>query len=219
MAVETIDKAIAQVEYAGLLDEKSLELFWGLDLETVLHSIGTAVLFEEFAKLIGIPINKRLLRGVLFHDIGKSEPSIQKLVLSGIIYPQGSGERRLINKHPRYGLEIIFESKLEGDVDVDAVYFHHEKWDGSGYPCGRAGEKIPLGARATIVVDSFDSLSKKRNHRPNLSVEETPEFMMKRAGTVFDSTLLNIFLANPGIWNSERYMQLDKIRSQLKQSP
>src|SRR6201994_2498282 len=106
--------------------------------------------------------------GFLLHDIGKVA------VPDAILYkPEAltDEERALMEQHPLIGAEIVGGVEfLSGAVDV--VRSHHERWDGTGYPDGLAGEEIPLAARVFAVADVFDALTTDRPYRPAIPIEE-----------------------------------------------
>jgi putative two-component system response regulator len=72
---------------------------------------------------------------------------------------------------------------------------HHEKWDGSGYPMGLAGDSIPMAGRITAVADVFDALSNKRPYKPAYPIEQCFEILKEGRGTHFDPRVLDAFLA------------------------
>ncbi|MBQ0051756.1 MAG: HD domain-containing protein, partial [Treponema sp.] len=77
---------------------------------------------------------------------------------------------------------------------VNVVQYHHEKWDGTGYPIGLAGTKIPLCARIMAIADVFDALVSKRIYKDSIPIEEVFEIIRESAGTQFDPELAEIFL-------------------------
>ena len=74
------------------------------------------------------------------------------------------------------------------------MLYHHERWDGTGYPTGRAGEQIPLEARVLAVADAFDAMTSDRPYRPALSREEALAEVERCSGTQFDPEIVRIFL-------------------------
>ncbi len=118
-------------------------------------------------------------------------------------------ELDLIRKHPQMGAEALEEVyNLGGDNEfvrmaINITKYHHENWDGSGYPTGLAGNEIPLCARIVSVLESYDSLVCLRNKGNTISHEEAMVIINRDAGSVFDPDIINIF---------------NKIQSQLKKS-
>jgi HD-GYP domain-containing protein (c-di-GMP phosphodiesterase class II) len=80
-------------------------------------------------------------------------------------------------------------------VDVsELILCHHERWDGTGYPAGIGGDKIPLNCRILAVVDAFDAMTTDRAYRKALSKKEAVTELRENAGTQFDSTIVEVFL-------------------------
>ena len=75
------------------------------------------------------------------------------------------------------------------------VKYHHEQWDGSGYPCGLKGEEIPLGARIVAIADTYHALISDRPYRKGMSVEKACEILEKGAGVQWDKELVRQFIA------------------------
>ena len=106
-----------------------------------------------------------------------------------------------MKKHTVFGGEIIKEIQKKTDESeflnyayVFAVY-HHEKWDGSGYPYGLAGEKIPLPARLMAIIDVYDALISERPYKKPFSHEEAVKIIKDGKGSHFDPYLVEIFIS------------------------
>ncbi|MCC7023225.1 MAG: HD-GYP domain-containing protein [Thermomicrobiales bacterium] len=123
------------------------------------------------------------------HDLGKVGSRDSSLKKPGELTPQ---ERAEIQQHAAIGAEIV--DRLEAyRPSVAVIRHHHERWDGSGYPDGLAGEKIPLGARIIAVADAFDAMTSDRIYRPALSVEVAFEELRKGSGSQFDPQIVELF--------------------------
>ena len=109
--------------------------------------------------------------------------------------PLTSEEWELIRQHPGISAEIV--RPLFDDELVAGVRHHHERFDGSGYPDGLAGEEIPLFARAMCVVDCYDAMSCERPYRPALSYRQCLAELRRCAGTQFDPEMVAAFVARP----------------------
>ncbi|HHX18013.1 MAG TPA: diguanylate cyclase [Clostridium sp.] len=126
----------------------------------------------------------------LLHDIGKIE--IPKFILNKK-EPLAKEELDLLRQHPVYSQNIL--EPLEGmDKLTDYVRYHHERYDGSGYPDGLAGEEISLGARILCVADSFDAMISERPYSKKMTMEQALKELEKNAGTQFDPKIVKIFL-------------------------
>lgn len=130
-----------------------------------------------------------LIVGAFLHDVGKIGISDQILLKPGRLTAE---EFEIMKRHVVFGGEIIQDSTwLKRARDV--VLFHHEKFDGSGYPHGIHGMDIPLGARLFAVVDVFDALMSKRPYKEPLLVEEALIILREGAGKHFDPDVATTF--------------------------
>lgn len=122
------------------------------------------------------------------HDIGKLGIPDRILLKPGKLDP---GEWEIMKQHPRMGAEIIGEHDDDLLSTARAIALtHHEKWDGSGYPAGLAGENIPLCGRIAAVADVLDALLSERPYKPAYTIEKSMEFMNLQAGLHFDPALI-----------------------------
>ena len=127
--------------------------------------------------------------GALLHDIGK-------IIVPTEVLNKASGltdeEWAIMKRHPEAGLELVSDIDFPGDVRA-IIRNHHERWDGSGYPDGLAGEEIPFAARILCVADVYDALTTARSYRDCLSHARAADEMRAQKGQ-FDSHLLETFL-------------------------
>lgn len=126
------------------------------------------------------------------HDVGKIGVPDAILLKPG---PLTAGERNVMRRHTIMGHAILQSSEskvlsLGGTIALT----HHEKWDGTGYPAGLAGEGIPIQGRVVAVADVFDALTNDRVYRPSFPFEEAIDLMIQDRGTHFDPDLLDTFL-------------------------
>ena len=96
-------------------------------------------------------------------------------------------------KHPAIGGQILGNIKQLQDI-IPGVLYHHERWDGRGYPNMLAGEDIPLMGRIICVADSFDAMSSTRTYRPALPLETVLAEIKRCAGVQFDAKLAEVFV-------------------------
>lgn len=126
----------------------------------------------------------------LLHDIGK-------IGISDIILTKQSKlsekEFAVLKTHPVIGVNILKSVKLL-DRLVPAIYHHHERFDGKGYPHGIKGNKIPLFARIIAVADSFDAMTSNRPYRRALSIQIALSELERNKGTQFDPDIVDIFI-------------------------
>jgi putative nucleotidyltransferase with HDIG domain len=127
--------------------------------------------------------------GALLHDIGKIIVPTEVLNKPGKLTDE---EWAIMKRHPEAGLELVADIDFPGDITA-IIRNHHERWDGTGYPDGLAGERIPLAARILCVADVYDALTTTRSYRPGLTHARAAEIMRGSPGQ-FDPHLLEIFL-------------------------
>jgi diguanylate cyclase (GGDEF)-like protein len=133
---------------------------------------------------------KRLELGALFHDIGKIGIPASILSKPGPLTPE---ERAVIETHPELGERILAPiARLE---DVRQIVRHcHERWDGAGYPDGKAAEDIPIESRVILVCDAFHAMTTDRPYRSRLPIEEGIRRLVEAAGTQFDPEVVEAFI-------------------------
>ncbi|GFH37654.1 HD-GYP domain-containing protein [Streptomyces pacificus] len=125
------------------------------------------------------------IAGIL-HDVGKLGVPTRVLRKDGPLTPE---ERRVIELHPEYGHEIVRGIGFLGEARA-AILHHHERLDGSGYPCGLAGRQIPEAARVVAVADAFDAMTSTRSYRRARPVHTAVEELRRCAGTQFDPRMV-----------------------------
>jgi HD-GYP domain-containing protein (c-di-GMP phosphodiesterase class II) len=132
------------------------------------------------------------------HDIGKVGVPDHILLKPGKLTEE---EFELMKKHAEYGKNIIFSTaqKIEGDnfliIAAEIASTHHEKWDGTGYPVGLAGQNIPLSGRIMAVADVYDALISKRCYKPPYPHTVAISMMKEEDGKIFDPAILSAFFS------------------------
>ena len=156
------------------------------------HSLRVSVLAESLGRRLGCgPETIGALRvGGRLHDIGKLAISARVLLKPGPLEP---GELAQIRLHPVIGARLV-ASVPAARPALGCVLYHHERWDGGGYPLGRSGHDIPLPARILALADAFDAMTSTRPYRAALSVEEALDEIARCAGTQFDPVAADAFL-------------------------
>jgi HD-GYP domain-containing protein (c-di-GMP phosphodiesterase class II) len=168
---------------------RSLEL---RDLEVSGHNQRVTEMALNVARTMGVA-NKDLehiRRGALLHDIGKIGISDGILFKPGPLTPEEWGVMR---KHPIFARQLLSPIPFLHDA-LDIPYYHHERWDGTGYPDGLAGEEIPLSARIFAVIDVWDALRYDRPYHQAWSEEEVLSYIRQQAGSYFDPQVVEVFL-------------------------
>src|SRR5580658_10032875 len=144
-----------------------------------------------------------LQAAALLHDIGKLAVPEHIISKPGRLTPEEFEKMKI---HPLVGAEILEEVKFPYPV-VPIVRAHHEKWDGSGYPFGLAGEEIPIGARILSVVDCLDALASDRQYRRALPLDQAMEIVNSESGKSFDPVIVDIM--------RRRYIELERMAASL----
>jgi HD-GYP domain-containing protein (c-di-GMP phosphodiesterase class II) len=125
------------------------------------------------------------------HDIGMTE--ISDDILNKALHLT-TEERRVIQRHPERGAELIRPLEFVEAVS-NIILYHHERWDGQGYPMGLKGEEIPVGARILAVIDAFQSMTVGRPYKERRTVEQALLELVDNAGAQFDRDVVEAFIA------------------------
>lgn len=198
-----------QIDYHSLMDASGVasELLhvgknemWGLHVNSLAncvdwiysHSINVSIIALMLAKKLNFSKKRLYDVGVaaLLHDIG------MVIVPDDVLNSQGQlsqEDKKLMREHPRIGYKMLLNTRLPEDVLL-GVLQHHEKIDGQGYPAALPGDQIGTIARMIRIVDTFDSMTSDRPHRPAHSVQETLEMMKMEEKACFDKLIFNEFL-------------------------
>jgi HD-GYP domain-containing protein (c-di-GMP phosphodiesterase class II) len=129
--------------------------------------------------------------GAYMHDIGKYLIRKEILLKPG---PLDHGEREIISLHPVHGVEILRDLPYITPTITKTVLYHHERWDGKGYPDGLAGTTIPFAARTVAIVDTYTALRSRRVYGPQLTRSAACEVLRQMAGHELDPSLVHDFL-------------------------
>ncbi len=160
---------------------------------TYKHCLRVAMLSTSISAELGLSPKdiKEVVTAALLHDIGKSGVEHDIIIKPGKLTDE---EFEKIKEHPVIGYNTLKRSKCYNSNIMSGVLFHQEKYDGSGYPTGVKGQKIPLIARIITVADVFDALTSNRPYRKPWSVAETEEYMQGACGSHFDFEVVAAFL-------------------------
>jgi HD-GYP domain-containing protein (c-di-GMP phosphodiesterase class II) len=158
------------------------------------HGHATASIARAFAAVsgrAGAPMLDEIELGAHLHDLGKY------LIAESIILKPGpltDEERAAVSYHPVYGAQLLSGLTAVTEVVRQVVLYHHERWDGEGYPEGLAGRRIPLAARIVAVADVYTSLRARRAYKPTLGRREAAAALKKMAGHELDPEMTQDFL-------------------------
>ncbi len=165
------------------------------DAETARHSARVGAAAAALGRSMGLPEGEvRQLRAAgILHDLGKLVVPQEILDKPG---PLTADEWVEVRRHPSVGADILLAVSADLAPLADAVRSHHERWDGSGYPDGRAGEQIPLAGRILAVVDVFDAVTCTRSYRTHTLGElEARALLVAESGSHFDASVVRTYLA------------------------
>lgn len=162
-------------------------------IEPLGHTLQVAAMVVELARRLQVPERelKQIHRGAMLHDIGKLAIPEQILLKPGSLTED---EMAVIRTHPVIARDLLTSIDYLRAAAV-IPYGHHEKWDGSGYPNGLAGEQIPFAARIFSIIDVWDVLLRDQPYRPAWSETAAVNYIKSRAGFDFDPRVLEAFLA------------------------
>lgn len=159
------------------------------DLHGHVHRVSNlAVDLGRGLSLGGDDLDRLALAGVL-HDVGKIHMDPGILGKPGPLDPS---ERDLMERHPELGFAMT-RNRLDPKI-AEAILYHHERYDGTGYPFGLATDAIPVLSRIVLVADAFDAMTSKRAYQPALPVEFAVHEIRKNAGSQFDPVVVDIFM-------------------------
>ena len=191
--VTDVQKAYQEIKdaYATTLEgwSNAMEI---RDRETQGHSKRVTELTIRMARRMGFSEEElvHIYRGALLHDIGKLGIPDDILNKPG---PLDEHEMNIMRLHPQIAVDLISPiDYLKPALNIPR--YHHEKWDGTGYPHGLVGETIPLEARIYAIIDVYDALTHDRPYRQKMSEKDALEFIKSQAGTHFDPAVLEVFL-------------------------
>jgi len=162
------------------------------DKETEGHTQRVVEMAIRFAKVVGIKKETliHLHRGAMLHDMGKLGVPDSILFKPGLLTDE---EWEIMRNHPKIAYEMLSPiDYLKPALEIP--YYHHEKWDGTGYPLGLKGEEIPLAARIFAFVDVWDALSSDRPYRSAWPIDKIIAYIREQSGLQFDPNLVEQFI-------------------------
>lgn len=165
---------------------------WARSHETKEHTDRVRILVQKMGQTIKLSPNEieELILLAALHDIGKIAVPNNILEKTGKL---SADEWEIIKKHPETGYRIALSSSDLVSI-ADTILFHHERWDGNGYPIGLKGREIPLLSRILALVDTFDVMVNGRPYKDPVSSVEALEEIERCSGSQFDPELAEIFI-------------------------
>lgn len=191
--VEKTEKLIASIEelYLKIFESMAYKVDQK-DHYTKGHSDRVANLALEIARELRLPDSeiKAIVGGALLHDLGKLEIPDEILKKPGRLTKE---EYDIVKNHPDLGVSHLSGMNFPWDI-IPMIRYHHEQFDGGGYPTGMSGEMIPLGARVICVADVFDALTSERPYRAAFSSEKALHVMKDEMEKAFDPVMLDMLI-------------------------
>jgi HD-GYP domain-containing protein (c-di-GMP phosphodiesterase class II) len=177
------------------------------DAATGAHVRRVAIYSDILSRAAGLDEHTLLSieRVALFHDIGKLHEA-----LSDIFHEEtklSPEERRAIRTHPERGEKVLAPLAAFYPELGKGVAAHHERWDGSGYPRGTKGKRIPIAARVVAIADTFDAITHRRRYSGARSLKTAASAIAAGRGTQFDPALADLFLSPPVLAEIETAMK------------
>ncbi|MCA1031297.1 HD-GYP domain-containing protein [Bacillus timonensis] len=184
--VRSMEETIEQVVNSFIVSVEAKDLYtFGHSERVSKYAVALAKFLPEYKNK---DKQKRLRLSGLLHDIGKINIPEQILTKPGRLTAE---EFEVIKTHTVVGARMV--EKIEGLQSLKSgVLFHHEKWDGTGYPTRKKGTDIPLEARILAIADAFDAMTTNRSYRSEMSLEEAFRRLEEGKGTHFDPHLIEV---------------------------
>lgn len=177
-----------------------------LSEDSVMYNMSELKTYDDYTYFHSA--NVAILSGILGSRLGLSRESLKNLIMAGFLHDVGKlfidpqllniprrlteSERIRMMDHPRKGYEFLKEHYDFPEEVLETVFSHHEWFNGSGYPRGKAGEDIPIGGRIMKVADVYDAMTTKRPYHPAFLPSEVMEYIMARSGLEFDPQVVDI---------------------------
>lgn len=167
------------------------------DRETYGHVLRVGALAQCWTSHYGLPAQEdrqAFIAGCCVHDVGK-------IMIDSAILRKTSkldkDEWDVMKTHPECGGLLLRAERMEDERLLAIVKYHHERWDGNGYPAGLRGEQIPAMARMCSIIDAFDAMISDRPYKKGMSVEQAKEELAAQSGIQFDEYYVRQFLSLP----------------------
>jgi HD-GYP domain-containing protein (c-di-GMP phosphodiesterase class II) len=196
------------IDYSRILAMNNIQMLKMLgsaiakrDSDTNIHNYRVTLYSVRIGERLALPLSSMqgLIKGAFLHDLGKIAISDSILHKAGKLTDE---EFEIMKSHVRHGEDIIRSYDWLKDA-LEVVCYHHEKFDGSGYPSGLLHENIPINARIFMVADVFDALTSKRPYKESFGIEITVDILKESQGRHFDPNVTKLFLENVDALYSE----------------
>jgi putative nucleotidyltransferase with HDIG domain len=135
-------------------------------------------------------IKKVIRHGSYLHDCGKVGVPEHILNKKSRL---SNEEYQTVKNHPRWGTDLAIQAALPEQI-INIIHYHHERFDGSGYPSGMQGDDIPLEAQIVAIADVYDALTSDRCYRTRFSDDKSIQIMLLMKGNVFNPVIIDKFI-------------------------
>lgn len=169
------------------------------DEYTAEHSMNVSILSTNFARHLGLTESDIVSVGLcgLLHDVGKIKIPVEILNKPGKLTPE---EYEVIKRHTTYGRDILLSKAKADAIVIDVAYSHHEREDGSGYPCGLKSHQIPFFAKLVALADTYDAITSHRVYHAGTPSMKALKIIHDCRGTTFDEELVAEFIQCIGVY-------------------
>lgn len=191
---ERLDKKKMELQYKILIAQTLGHAATLRDHETGEHNLRVTYIAGCFGEDLGLDIAtlRTLMKGAFLHDVGKIGIKDSILLENDVLDEQ---QRKEMQLHPISGKDLLINMPWFEEAAA-VVMYHHEKYDGTGYPDKLKGKEIPFVARIFAIIDVFDALLSERPYKKALSLEETLKILHDGSSSHFDPEILERFLVN-----------------------
>ncbi len=171
------------------------------------HSLSASIWAVALGRQLGLPRHdlRSLAMGCMLMDVGKLrvDPSLLQAPR-----PLSEGEADRMREHVAHGVDIVRESGMMNQDVIDIVAHHHERFDGSGYPQGLAGDQVPAFARIAAIVDTYDAVTSNRSHASAISPSDAIKLLYQSRNIEFQAELVEVFIQAVGIYPAGTIVEL-----------
>jgi len=171
------------------------------------HSLSASIWAVALGRQLGLPRHdlRSLAIGCMLMDVGKLRVDPQLLTAAR---PLSEEEADSMREHVAHGVQIVRESGMMNQDVLDIVAHHHERFDGSGYPQGMAGDEIPAFARIAAIVDTYDAMTSQRSHASAVSPSNAIKMLYRSRNIEFQAELVEVFIQAVGIYPAGTIVEL-----------
>jgi putative nucleotidyltransferase with HDIG domain len=212
-AMRTVKQAFQDAQNGKLLNVLSLSKVAGLLIDSIkknqIIQLDNSVTYDDYLYLHCV--NVAALAAVIANDMDYSYVRLKELVMGALLHDIGLalGETQNEQEHPEKGFDYVRKLRDYSVVSGHVVYQHHEKFDGTGYPRGLAGNDIHEYARITAIANAYDRMTSNLPGQKGMLPHEAYEAIMAMSGNYFDKTIADIFLAKAPLYPVGSFVVLD----------